>query len=131
MHWTRFVSNPQALRDLYEEMPDLVDACLTTLTLPQHVSLILTVQLPRLPDHPPSRWDPGTNAVYVELVFYSIEELVIHGWEYNNYISGAFEQLPDSTISVKLEGAQCHITFRCSSIRINRIRGIIEDPDVE
>ena len=78
--WFEHTRSSQAITRLYDSTEGLDRVELFEVTLRADGGLQFRVELPRFPDHAPSRWDPDANAVQVLVTFWGVQDLHLEEW---------------------------------------------------
>ena len=133
--WHTHCSNPEALERLYADPSGLDEVTMVEATLDNQRHLLrLRVELPRFPDRPPSRWDPGANAVQATLDGWlaslpgGTARIQLHGWAPAHRGLLGIQPSPEGVL-VTFQGPTLELSARCSLVRIGRISAYTDEPN--
>jgi hypothetical protein len=119
--WSLSCDNPEAIARLYDSVVGLDRVELHELILHRDgPRLQLRFDLPRFPDHPPSRWQAGANTVQVTLDLWIIEDFLLEGWATSNVGEFALTPSPEG-IQVSFRTTSARLSARCVAARIVKV----------
>ena len=115
MRWYELAENPQAISELYSDVPSLESVHLIEVSLHRDgTRMSLKVALPRFPDKPPARWKAqGYNTVQVQLDFWTLQTILINGWSTDNFVD--IHILPDANKQIDLQIVSSHCSIEATA----------------
>jgi hypothetical protein len=115
--WLDAVSNPQAIRQLYKDIPELAE--IHELSLHRDgPKLELRIELATFADAPPARWAPELNRVQIVLRFVSVERLRLAEWTTSNQLVAYALKRSGRSIDFSFEGAPWSLTGVCKFVDV-------------
>jgi hypothetical protein len=128
MKWIALVENPKAIAHLYDEVPPLQGMVVKKVSLDRDgPTLKFNMDLPRFADHKPVRWEKESNTIHLEMDFDRVSDLKLSGWSTNPVFDFSLNQEANG-IAVAAGDKDCHISFRCQNIYIQRVTGYTNRP---
>lgn len=119
--WPLRCENPEAIGRLYDSVADLDQVELHELMLQRDgPRLQLRFELPRFPDHPPTRWHADANVVQVTLDLWMIEDFALEGWQTSNVGVFALTPSPEG-LQVSFTTSNLRLRARCVAARIAKV----------
>ena len=87
MLWYELAMNPSAISSLYVEVPPLQSVHIRELTLEHTGNVLVSIDLPELPNKVPTRWKRQTYVtMYLQLQLFHVQQLHLSGWSTNNLV---------------------------------------------
>lgn len=120
MRWYELAENPQAVSELYSDVPSLETVHLIEVLLHRDgTRMSLKVALPRFPDKPPTRWKvQGYNTVQVQLDFWTLQTILINGWSTDNLVDILILPNTNKHIHLQISSSHCSIEATAHDFRI-------------
>lgn len=129
--WSEACQNPEALRHLYADVPDVNPVEIHEVVIRRDGPLLeVRVQLPTFPDHPPARWPEGANTVQVTIDLWGVSDFEQQGWGTENRGTLALKRLDSGELLFSFESESARLRAKCTLARISRVSAYVNDAAV-
>ncbi|MFJ9107772.1 Imm50 family immunity protein [Streptomyces sp. NPDC102283] len=122
--WARLLDDPQSIRNLYDEEPDL-DRCdlFHVLADERGASITLGFRTAHTPARIRPEWEGKEyNSFTFYLVFSQVQELAVRGWAAPACKTVAIQRDPDEKLSVAITSEEASLLFRARSVVLSAAR---------
>ncbi|MFJ7410462.1 Imm50 family immunity protein [Streptomyces sp. NPDC098077] len=122
--WARFLDDPQSIRSLYDDEPDL-DQCdlFHVLVDERGDSITLGFQTPHTPARIRPEWEGKVyDSFTFHLVFSWDEQLAVQGWAAPACKTVSIQRDPDEKLSVAITSQEASLRFRARSVVLSAAR---------
>lgn len=124
MAWYELAMNPSAISSLYVEVPPLQSVRIRELTLEHTGNVLVSIDLPELPNRVPIRWRRQTYVtMYLQLQLFHVQQLHLSGWLGSNPVDLSISKENQKYFISSLNTASGY-NFQCvlDAFRINWIK---------
>ena len=124
MNWNEFSRNPETLKSVFSQVPDLKGVYLQTFSLDSYgPEARANIILPFSADKFPEKWkSQGLELVRVVVSFVSVEMIKIDGWNVRNIVDIEISQV-ESKFKASILGSGTFIGFEFLGMHILKISG--------
>ncbi|NED00291.1 hypothetical protein G3I55_01245 [Streptomyces sp. SID6648] len=122
--WARLLDDPQSIRSLYDDEPNL-DQCdlFHVLVDERGDSITLGFQTAQTPARIRAEWEGKEyNSFTFYLVFSWVEQLAVQGWAAPAHKRVSIRRDPDEKLSVAITSEEASLLFRARSVALSAAR---------
>jgi hypothetical protein len=126
MAWYELAMNPSAISSLYVEVPPLQSVHIRELTLEHTGNVLVSIDLPKLPNKVPIRWKRQVYVtMYLQLQLFHVQQLHLSGWSTSNLVDLSIRK-EDQKYLISSSNTASGYNIQCISdaFRINWIKKV-------